>query len=1114
MAQQPTTVGDQYFLKSLSDPNINTNAYVNGFIDIHSVEPSLGLPSINTYTVPNHVYYFPAITIDSFYRNSRKFTNYNNTLTLNNNSIGIGTASPNEKLTIVGNISAKGRIYASEQPYTWYYPGSSIYPNVTNNHLEGSTFSVIGGGAVNVAYNSYDSVIAGGFGNNANNSRGGVIGGGCINTSSGNYTTVAGGKYNLASAIGSSVVGGYGNSTLTDASFVGGGYNNTVSGYYGVSVIVGGLRNLIAADSSAILGGDNNVVLSGYSNIIGGNSNTNSGYYSTILGGTSNYNYKDNVFIAGSNITAPESNYTYVNNLSSQGYVKTTQLNTVSAHVYDSAIIDKNLTIFGNLSTLGTTTYVNTNYTTTSAISVVNFGVGPAIYAQQVNGNYDIAAFVSQYNVYVLDIKNAPYGGLGKIGVNTNTPNVELTVNGSISSNQVIYDLNGNSNQWNQTYTFVSTNSANILQVDTFVNQQSALISSFSGLTGNLNSVYGTVSSLSSNWQTSYSYITSNSALFYQIDTFIETNSANILEVDSLVNSNSAYWNTAYTTLTANSGFWNASVSAVSLFVSNSANIFQVDTFVNQNSANILQVDTLVNQNSGNWQSGFSTLQQLTGSTTYAKASSLAYVLIDSLSSIIPNRGTNYNIGNYSTIGGGQNNSLSANCAFIGGGSGNINSGAHSVILGGKTNTVNAACAGIIGGKNNTIQSIHTNSFIVGSNITSNQSDTLFTNNISVSGSLTVNGTRVLTTFPYLPLSGGEITNDLIVDGNETVYGVLSSFNSHINSLSTSDIEGYGNEVVMSDGISLSGNGENTLSLNFTNGVYASNDLYVGGKIYGDISNATGFPTLTSTPNVYTSGTGTNSIIPVSGSNNASGSYSNVAGGYGNTASGYYSTVAGGSSNQAQGVCSNISGGFNNITSGILSHISGGKNNNASGSCSNILGGINNNATGTNTFILGSNLDTPLANYTYVNNLSSQGNIKVAGDLSSLGSINASNITVVGDISATGNVYGSNNLTNTFNSLLTATTYTIQLSDSGSTIVSTNVTTGLTATVNGSLNYPVGFQLNVIQLSSSSILFNSINGSTIHNANGAFKTTKQYSAATLIYTGSQVGWVLFGDLTN
>jgi hypothetical protein len=854
MAQQPTTVGDQYFLKSLSDPNINTNAYVNGFIDIHSVEPSLGLPSINTYTAPNNVYYFPVITIDSFYGNSRKFTNYSNTLTVRNNSIGIGTASPNEKLTIVGNISAKGRIYASEQPYTWYYPGSSIYPNVTNNHLEGSTFSVIGGGANNQAYSSNSSVIDGGDTNNADNSVYGVIGGGFINTVRGDFTTVAGGHenqslcgasfiggggFNYASAAGSSIVGGWSNSVYTDNSFIGGGWNNTISGDYGVSVIAGGFVNQINNDASTILGGAFNTN-SGYaSNIVGGVCNLNDGNCSTIIGGQTNYNDKDNVFIAGSNITAPESNYTYVNNISSQGYVWATNLNSVSSHVFDNAIIDGNLTIFGNLSTLGTTTYINTNYTTTSAISVVNLGVGPAIYAQQVNGNYDIAAFVSPYDVYVLYITNAPYGELGKIGVNTNTPNVELTVNGSISSNQVIYDLNGNSNQWNQTYTFVSTNSANILEVDTFVNQQSALISSFSGLTGKLNSVYGTVSSLSSNWQTSYSYITSNSALFYEIDTFIETNSANILQVDSLVNSNSAYWNTAYTTLTATSGLWNASVSAVSLFVSNSANIFEVDTFVNQNSANILQVDTLVNQNSGNWQSGFSTLQQLTGSTTYARASSLAYVLIESLSSIVPNRGTNYNIGNYSTIGGGQNNSLSASCAFIGGGSANINSGAYSVILGGRNNTVNAACAGILGGRNNTIQSIHTNSFIVGSNITSNQSDTLFTNNISVSGSLTVNGTRVLTSFPYLPLSGGEITNNLIVDGNATVYGTLSSFNSHIDSLSTSDIQGYGNEVVMSDGISLSGNGENTLSLNFTNGVYASNDLIVGGKIYGDGSSLT-----------------------------------------------------------------------------------------------------------------------------------------------------------------------------------------------------------------------------------------------------------------------------------
>jgi hypothetical protein len=42
--------------------------------------------------------------------------------------------------------------------------------------------------------------------------------------------------------------------------------------------------------------------------------------------------------------------------------------------------------------------------------------------------------------------------GDGKVGVNTETPNAELTVNGSISSNNTIYDSVGSSADWNSAY--------------------------------------------------------------------------------------------------------------------------------------------------------------------------------------------------------------------------------------------------------------------------------------------------------------------------------------------------------------------------------------------------------------------------------------------------------------------------------------------------------------------------------------------------------------------------------------------------------------------------------------------------------------------------------------
>jgi hypothetical protein len=76
---------------------------------------------------------------------------------------------------------------------------------------------------------------------------------------------------------------------------------------------------------------------------------------------------------------------------------------------------------------------------------------------------------------------------------------------------------------------------------------------------------------------------------------------------------------------------------------------------------------------------------------------------------------------------------------------------------------------------------------------------------------------------------------------------------------------------------------------------------------------------------------------------------------------------------------SNIAGGYNNSIYGnaanlYYSNIAGGRNNCIyNSSCSFIAGGCNNYTNFDNTFLLGSGLSATRANYTYVNNLSSQG---------------------------------------------------------------------------------------------------------------------------------------------
>ena len=97
--------------------------------------------------------------------------------------------------------------------------------------------------------------------------------------------------------------------------------------------------------------------------------------------------------------------------------------------------INGSLTINGNLTALGNSYFVDTIFTTTSALSVVNVGVGPALYVFQAAGPYDIASFYDGDGVEVLHVGNAQPGGGGFVGINESYPGAALTVNGNISGN-------------------------------------------------------------------------------------------------------------------------------------------------------------------------------------------------------------------------------------------------------------------------------------------------------------------------------------------------------------------------------------------------------------------------------------------------------------------------------------------------------------------------------------------------------------------------------------------------------------------------------------------------------------------------------------------------------
>jgi len=101
-------------------------------------------------------------------------------------------------------------------------------------------------------------------------------------------------------------------------------------------------------------------------------------------------------------------------------------------------IINGNLTVTGNISSTGNSYFLNTVYTTTSAVSVVNVGNGTALYVAN-NGTGNIASFFDlDQNVEILHV-----GGNNSftpnVGVKTSNPNVDFTVSGHISSSGTIF---------------------------------------------------------------------------------------------------------------------------------------------------------------------------------------------------------------------------------------------------------------------------------------------------------------------------------------------------------------------------------------------------------------------------------------------------------------------------------------------------------------------------------------------------------------------------------------------------------------------------------------------------------------------------------------------------
>ena len=329
--------------------------------------------------------------------------------------------------------------------------------------------SNVAGGYCNTA-SGYYSNVAGGFCNNASGNYSNVAGGFCNNAC--DYSNVAGGCCNNACDY-SNVAGGFCNTASGYCSNVAGGYSNCASCNY--SNVAGGISNIACGVNSNVAGGYSNTA-SGYnSNVAGGIYNTACGNYSFIAGGQKNHTKGfSNTFILGSSLSATQADTTYVNSVIASGVTSlTATLNTAPLTIVAAAkgsVFESLQNTFAGVSASSDISVYNdtTNYLDMGIASSAYNGnlFGPIFNVVGAGDSYlyttandliigtsspsissDIVFFTggtlsgtsTNSGNERFRITNTAGTYSGNVGVNTATPNQQLTVSGSISSTAMVY---------------------------------------------------------------------------------------------------------------------------------------------------------------------------------------------------------------------------------------------------------------------------------------------------------------------------------------------------------------------------------------------------------------------------------------------------------------------------------------------------------------------------------------------------------------------------------------------------------------------------------------------------------------------------------------------------
>lgn len=349
MATSPQTASG----KTLTTPPLSADPGRYLFINLQNAEPNLSLPSKTTGNDFNKYFLLSEPLLGTRYWSN------NDSISLSGNNLGLGTGAPNEKLTVIGNISATGTIYGLVDGITPALSAAGPETSVQFNSggrlngvagflynaaitgvqvggiqcLNANAFysSILGGqcnrvtsfysgvtfGRNNSATDVYSYIGGGGF-NLADGQYSGVSSGFC-NTALNNYGFVGGGQQNCILGVNSVIAGGVLNISNSDQSFIGSGQGNCTCATYGV--VGGGLNNCAGGLNSFIGSGLNNRTAGSYSTVTGGLNNCIVCNCGGILGGTTNLVQHPNSFIVGSNLATAATCHTFVNNLSSPGAI-------------------------------------------------------------------------------------------------------------------------------------------------------------------------------------------------------------------------------------------------------------------------------------------------------------------------------------------------------------------------------------------------------------------------------------------------------------------------------------------------------------------------------------------------------------------------------------------------------------------------------------------------------------------------------------------------------------------------------------------------------------------------------------------------------------------------